>query len=142
MNTNDRTVVIENVGDCSIGLSDTQRRKYNLQKGAKMRISAVSLQDILDHPGSRTIFREGMVKVSNISRDELYSMGLSEEEIDKYLLEEKRPTIIVKEELESEEEIVLPVEKTEVVEEVKVVAKPKTTTKKPAAKKSTSKKTK
>ena len=45
-----------------------------------MRISAVSLQDILDHPGSRTIFREGMVKVSNISRDELYSIGLSEED--------------------------------------------------------------
>lgn len=140
MNTNDRTVVIENVGDCSIGLSDTQRRKYNLQKGAKMRISAISLQDILDHPGSRTIFREGMVKVSNISRDELYAMGLSEEEIDSYLLEEKRPTIVVKEDLEQEEEVIIPVEKPEVKEEV--VVKPKTTTKKVPAKKSTSKKTK
>ena len=140
MNTNDRTVVIENVGDCSVGLSDTQRRKYNLQKGAKMRISAISLQDILDHPGSRTIFREGMVKVSNISRDELYAMGLSEEEIDSYLLEEKRPTIVVKEDLEQEEEVIIPVEKPEVKEEV--VVKPKTTTKKAPAKKSTSKKTK
>lgn len=140
MNTNDRTVVIENVGDCSIGLSDTQRRKYNLQKGAKMRISAISLQDILDHPGSRTIFREGMVKVSNISRDELYAMGLSEEEIDSYLLEEKRPTIVVKEDLEQKEEVIIPVEKPEVKEEV--VVKPKTTTKKAPAKKSTSKKTK
>ena len=140
MNTNDRTVVIENVGDCSIGLSDTQRRKYNLQKGAKMRISAISLQDILDHPGSRTIFREGMVKVSNISRDELYAMGLSEEEIDSYLLEEKRPTIVVKEDLEQKEEVIIPVEKPEVKEEV--VVKSKTTTKKVPAKKSTSKKTK
>jgi hypothetical protein len=140
MNTNDRTVVIENVGDCSVGLSDTQRRKYNLQKGAKMRISAISLQDILDHPGSRTIFREGMVKVSNISRDELYAMGLSEEEIDSYLLEEKRPTIVVKEDLEQKEEVIIPVEKPEVKEEV--VVKPKTTTKKAPAKKSTSKKTK
>ncbi len=140
MNTNDRTVVIENVGDCSIGLSDTQRRKYNLQKGAKMRISAISLQDILDHPGSRTIFKEGMVKVSNISRDELYAMGLSEEEIDSYLLEEKRPTIVVKEDLEQKEEVIIPVEKPEVKEEV--VVKPKTTTKKAPAKKSTSKKTK
>ena len=140
MNTNDRTVVIENVGDCSIGLSDTQRRKYNLQKGAKMRISAISLQDILDHPGSRTIFKEGMVKVSNISRDELYAMGLSEEEIDSYLLEEKRPTIVVKEDLEQEEEVIIPVEKPEVKEEV--VVKPKTTTKKAPAKKNTSKKTK
>ena len=140
MNINDRTVVIENVGDCSIGLSDTQRRKYNLQKGAKMRISAISLQDILDHPGSRTIFKEGMVKVSNISRDELYAMGLSEEEIDSYLLEEKRPTIVVKEDLEQEEEVIIPVEKPEVKEEV--VVKLKTTTKKAPAKKSTSKKTK
>ena len=140
MNTNDRTVVIENVGDCSVGLSDTQRRKYNLQKGAKMRISAISLQDILDHPGSRTIFKEGMVKVSNISRDELYAMGLSEEEIDSYLLEEKRPTIVVKEDLEQKEEVIIPVEKPEVKEEV--VVKPKTTTKKAPAKKSTSKKTK
>lgn len=140
MNTNDRTVVIENVGDCSIGLSDTQRRKYNLQKGAKMRISAISLQDILDHPGSRTIFKEGMVKVSNISRDDLYAMGLSEEEIDSYLLEEKRPTIVVKEDLEQEKEVIIPVEKPEVKEEV--VVKPKTTTKKAPAKKSTSKKNK
>ena len=140
MNTNDRTVVIENVGDCSVGLSDTQRRKYNLQKGAKMRISAISLQDILDHPGSRTIFREGMIKVSNISRDELYAMGLSEEEIDSYLLEEKRPTIVVKEDLEQKEEVIIPVEKPEVKEEI--VVKPKTTTKKAPAKKSTSKKTK
>lgn len=140
MNTNDRTVVIENVGDCSVGLSDTQRRKYNLQKGAKMRISAISLQDILDHPGSRTIFREGMIKVSNISRDELYAMGLSEEEIDSYLLEEERPTIVVKEDLEQKEEVIIPVEKPEVKEEV--VVKPKTTTKKTSAKKSTSKKTK
>ena len=140
MNTNDRTVVIENVGDCSIGLSDTQRRKYNLQKGAKMRISAISLQDILDHPGSRTIFREGMVKVSNISRDELYAMGLSEEEIDSYLLEEKRPTIVVKEDLEQEEEVIIPVEKPEVKEEV--VVKPKTTTKKAPARKNASKKNK
>lgn len=140
MNTNDRTVVIENVGDCSVGLADTQRRKYNLQKGAKMRISAISLQDILDHPGSRTIFREGMIKVSNISRDELYAMGLSEEEIDNYLLEEKRPTIVVKEDLEQKEEVIIPVEKPEVKEEV--VVKPKTTTKKASAKKSTSKKTK
>lgn len=138
MNTNDRTVVIENVGDCNIGLSDTQGRKYNLQKGAKMRISAVSLQDILDHPGSRIIFKEGMVQVSNISREELYNMGLTEAEIDKYLKEELKPTIIIKEKLEQEEEIIIPVTKTE----EKVVAKPKTTTKKPAAKKNTTKKSK
>lgn len=138
MNTNDRTVVIENVGDCNIGLSDTQGRKYNLQKGAKMRISAVSLQDILDHPGSRIIFKEGMVQVSNISREELYNMGLTEAEIDKYLKEELKPTIIIKEKLEQEEEIIIPVTKTE----EKVVAKPKTTTKKPTAKKNTTKKSK
>lgn len=138
MNTNDRTVVIENVGDCNIGLSDTQGRKYNLQKGAKMRISAISLQDILDHPGSRIIFKEGMVQVSNISREELYNMGLTEAEIDKYLKEELKPTIIIKEKLEQEEEIIIPVTKTE----EKVVAKPKNTTKKPAAKKNTTKKSK
>ena len=143
MNTNDRTVVIENVGDCNIGLSDTQGRKYNLQKGAKMRISAISLQDILDHPGSRIIFKEGMVQVSNISREELYNMGLTEAEIDKYLKEELKPTIIVKEELEQEEEIIIPVAKIEEKEEEIVFAKPKTTTtKKPAAKKNTTKKSK
>lgn len=143
MNTNDRTVIIENVGDCNIGLSDTQGRKYNLQKGAKMRISAVSLQDILDHPGSRIIFKEGMVQVSNISREELYNMGLNEAEIDKYLKEESRPTIIIKEKLGQEEEIIIPVAKIEEKEEEKVVVESKTTTtKKPAAKKNTTKKSK
>ena len=108
-----------------------------------MRISAISLQDILDHPGSRIIFKEGMVQVSNISREELYNMGLTEAEIDKYLKEELKPTIVIKEELEQEEEIIIPVAKIEEKEEEKVVAKPKTTTaKKPAAKKNTSKKSK
>ena len=143
MNTNDRTVIIENVGDCNIGLSDTQGRKYNLQKGAKMRISAISLQDILDHPGSRIIFKEGMVQVSNISREELYNMGLNEAEIDKYLKEESRPTIIIKEKLEQEEEIIVPVAKIKEKEEEKVVVESKTTTtKKPTAKKNTTKKSK
>ena len=149
MNT-ERTVVLENVGDCPIGLADTQRRMYRLAKGAKMRISAVTLQDILDHPGSRAIFNEGMAKVSNITADELYQMGLTEKEIKKYLIASKQPTIVITKTIEKEdkEEEIITIEepKEEKVEEEpkeeKPVAAKKTTPKKTTAKKTTSKKTK
>lgn len=108
MNT-DRTVIIKNVGDCSVGLRDTQNRDYILAKGQVMRISAVSLQDILDFPGSRRIFKEGYVHILNISKKELYNMGLSEKEIDSYL--EEAP--------EQKEEVVAPKEEEKIVEEIK-----------------------
>lgn len=140
MNT-ERTVVLENVGDCPIGLSDTQRRMYRLAKGAKMRISAVTLQDILDHPGSRAIFNEGMAKVSNITAEELYQMGLTEKEIKKYLITSKQPTIVITEtiEEEDEEEEIITIEEPK---EEKPVAVKEATPKKTTAKKTTSKKTK
>lgn len=140
MNT-ERTVVLENVGDCPIGLADTQRRMYRLAKGAKMRISAVTLQDILDHPGSRSIFNEGMAKVSNITAEELYQMGLTEKEIKKYLIASNQPTIVITEtiEEEDEEEEIITIEEPK---EEKPVAVKKATPNKTTAKKTTSKKTK
>jgi len=118
---NDRTIVLENVSRMAIGLTDTQHRTYNLGKGAKMRISLVSLQDILDFPASKIIFKEGLCKISNITADALYSMGLSEEEIELFA-----PTAS----FEEVEEII----EEPVVEEVKEVEKPKAA---PAPKKTT-----
>ena len=44
----------ENIGDCPVGLKDTQGRMYRLkQKTLKMRISSSTLLDILDYPGSK-----------------------------------------------------------------------------------------
>ena len=80
MNT-ERTVVLENVAKQPVGLKDTQGRTYRLGVDGKIRISEVSLQDILDYPASKIIFNEGMVKVSNISAEALYKMGLTEDEI-------------------------------------------------------------
>lgn len=118
---NDRTIVLENVSRMSIGLADTQHRTYSLGKGAKMRISLVSLQDILDYPASKVIFKEGLCKISNISANALYNMGLSEDEIKLFAPEA---------EYEVEEEII----EEPVVEEVKEVEKPKAA---PAPKKTT-----
>jgi hypothetical protein len=129
---NERTVILENVGDQSIGLADTQGRMYRLSKGAKMRISRVSLQDILDFPGSRIIFREGLAQVSNVTAEELFNMGLTEDEINQFLDEPKKPTIVVKENLEDKAEKVITIEKPV---EKKTTAK-KTTTKKTTTKKS------
>ena len=139
MNT-ERTIILENVADQPIGLKDTLQRTYRLGVGAKIRISEVSLQDILDYPASKVIFAEGLVKVKNISAKTLYNMGLTEEEIAKFAeLSEEEKVIVISEkpydEVVEEEEII-PVEKP--------VAKPatatKTTAKKPTAKKSTTKK--
>lgn len=129
MNTTDRTVVIKNVGDCNIGLRDTQNRDYVLAKGQVMRISAVSLQDILDFPGSRRIFKEGYVHIQNISEEELYNMGLSEKEIKEYLEKDtakaSKPVKEIKEEIKEEAKE----EKTQPAKSIK------TTAKKPTAKK-------
>ena len=139
MNT-ERTIILENVADQPIGLKDTLQRTYRLGVGAKIRISEVSLQDILDYPASKVIFAEGLVKVKNVSAKTLYNMGLTEKEIAKFAeLSEEEKVIVISEkpydEVVEEEEII-PVEKP--------VAKPatatKTTAKKPTAKKSTTKK--
>lgn len=139
---NERTVILENKGTSPIGLKDTQGRTYNLAVGAKMRISEASLQDILDYPPSRVLFDEDKAKVSNITRDKLFSMGLTEDEIDLYLLEEAKPVVVIKEEIEDEAEEIIEIPVPEVKEEeVKPVKKaaPKTNTTK---KKSTVKKSK
>jgi hypothetical protein len=120
---NDRTVVLENKGKNPIGLKDTQGRIYNLNPEARMRISAASLQDILDYPGSKVLFEEDKAKVSNITRDELYRMGLTEEEINLFLLEEAKPVVVIKETLEVEEEEIIEIPVPEVKEEVKVEVK-------------------
>lgn len=140
MNT-ERTIILENVAEQPIGLKDTLQRTYRLGVGAKIRISEVSLQDILDYPASKVIFAEGLVKVRNISAKTLYNMGLTEKEIAKFAeITEEENVVVISEkpydEVVEEEEEIIPVEKP--------VAKPATATKtpakKPAAKKSTGKK--
>lgn len=145
---NDRTIILENVAGCPIGLKDTQGRRYQLGKDAKIRISSVSLQDILDYPASKTFFNEGKVKVRNITADALFNMGLTEEEIALFVIGEA-PAVVITPVIEEvpyeevkEEEVIIPIEE-EVKEEIKVEAPVKEealATKKPAVKKSTNKK--
>lgn len=153
MNT-DRTVVIENISDGIVSLSDTQGRNYLLRPTGKMRISAATLLDILDQPGSKKIFNRGYVTIGNISKAELYNMGLTEEEIDKFLKEDVRPAIVITPAIEEEPEAVIEViepvaeeveeivEEPVVEEEPVVIEKPvaKPAAKKPASKKNSSKK--
>ena len=101
MNT-ERTVVIENVGSGIVSLCDTQGRRYLLKPTGKMRISAVSLQDILDRPGNKEMFDCGDVVIGNITREELYAMGLNEDEIDLYLVDEAKPAVVITPAIEEE----------------------------------------
>lgn len=128
---NERTIVLENVSSQFVGLKDTQTRTYRLAPGAKIRISKVSLQDILDYPASKIIFAEGLVKISNIDAETLYNMGLTEDEINSFT-QELIAAVVVSKDLDEE------------TEEVKEIVKPKkttSTTKKTTAKKTTTKKT-
>ena len=128
---NERTIVLENVSSQAVGLKDTQMRTYRLAPGAKMRISKMSLQDILDYPASKIIFAEGLVKISNIDAESLYNMGLTEDEINSFT-QELIAAVVVSKDLDEE------------TEEVKEIVKPKktaSTAKKTTAKKSTTKKT-
>ena len=128
---NERTIVLENVSSQAVGLKDTQTRTYRLAPGAKIRISKVSLQDILDYPASKIIFAEGLVKISNIDAESLYNMGLTEDEINSFT-QELIAAVVVSKDLNEE------------TEEIKEIVKPKktaSTTKKTTTKKSTTKKT-
>lgn len=138
---NERTIVLENVSTSTIGLADTQGRMYRVGKGGKVRISPVILQDIFDHPGSKIIFKEGMAKVSNVTRNELLGMGLTEAEVKLFikdeLIEEPKEEVVeepTEEEVIEEESITEPVEEIVeepvVVEEEKEESKPAKSTKK------------
>ena len=136
---NERTVVLENVSGQPVGLKDTQNRTYRFGVGGKIRISEMSLQDILDYPASKIIFNEGMMKIDNISANRLYEMGLTEAEIKKYLGDNYSAAVIAEEITEEpEEEEIIEIEEPKVEEpkEEKVEAPTvKAPAKKPAAKK-------
>lgn len=120
---NERTVILENVGGCPVGLKDTQARTYRLAVDAKIRISEVSLQDILDYPASKVFFNEDKVKIKNISSEALYNMGLSEKEIAQFLIGEQ-PAVVVTPVIEEKpyEEVIE--EEVIVIEEPAVVEQP------------------
>ena len=99
---NERTVVLENISGQPVGLKDTQNRTYRFGVGGRIRISEMSLQDILDYPASKIIFNEGMIKVSNVSANTLYKMGLTEKEIKLYLGDEYNAVVITEDVAEEE----------------------------------------
>lgn len=134
---NDRIIVLENVSSQAVGLKDTQTRTYRLAPGAKIRISKVSLQDILDYPASKIIFAEGLVKISNIDAESLYNMGLTEDEINSFT-KELIAAVVISKDLDEENEEVKEVIKTK---KTASTAK-KTTTKKSTTKKTSTSKTK
>ena len=140
---NERTVVLENVSGQPVGLKDTQNRTYRFGVGGRIRISEMSLQDILDYPASKIIFNEGMIKVSNISANTLYKMGLTENEIKLYLGDEYNAVVIAEEITEEpEEEEIIKIEEP-VIEEKEEVEAPavEAPAEKPAVKRTTTRKT-
>lgn len=140
---NERTVVLENISGQPVGLKDTQNRTYRFGVGGRIRISEISLQDILDYPASKIIFNEGMIKVSNISANTLYKMGLTEKEIKLYLGDEYNAVVIAEEITdEPEEEEIIKIEEP-VIEEKEEVEAPAVEAPiiKPAVKKTTTRKT-
>lgn len=137
---NERTVVLENVSGQPVGLKDTQNRTYRFGVGGRIRISEISLQDILDYPASKIIFNEGMIRIDNISANRLYEMGLTEAEIKKYLGGNYSAVVIAEEITEEpEEEEIIEIEEPKVEEKKEKVEAPtvKAPAKKPAAKKKT-----
>lgn len=135
---NERTVVLENVSGQPVGLKDTQNRTYRFGVGGRIRISEMSLQDILDYPASKIIFNEGMIRIDNISANRLYEMGLTEAEIKKFL-GDNYSAVVIAEEIteESEEEEIIEIEEPKVEEKKEKVEAPtvKAPAKKPATKK-------
>ena len=142
---NERTVVLENVSGQPVGLKDTQNRTYRFGVGGRIRISEISLQDILDYPASKIIFNEGMMRIDNISANRLYEMGLTEAEIKKYL-GDKYSAVVITEEIteEPEEEEIIEIEEPKdepKIEELKKEEVEAPTVKAPAKKPATKRKT-
>lgn len=137
---NERTVVLENVSGQPVGLKDTQNRTYRFGVGGRIRISEMSLQDILDYPASKIIFNEGMIRIDNISANRLYEMGLTEAEIKKFLGDNYSAVVIAEEITEEpEEEEIIEIEEPKIEEKKEKVEA--STVKAPAKKPATKKKT-
>lgn len=137
---NERTVVLENVSGQPVGLKDTQNRTYRFGVGGRIRISEMSLQDILDYPASKIIFNEGMIRIDNISANRLYEMGLTEAEIKKFLGDNYSAVVIAEEITEEpKEEKIIEIEEPKVEGKKEKVEAP--TVKAPAKKPATKKKT-
>jgi hypothetical protein len=153
---NERTIVIENVANQLVGLVDIQGRVYNLQPTQKVRVSKLTVQDILDVPGNRKIFNRGLAKIKNASKQDLFSMGLTEDEIEMFAeveLEKETPIVVITDSIVREPSVVETIEiaqpeievaekapsKEEAVIEVK---KDKPTTTKKSSTKTSSKSTK
>lgn len=135
---NERTVVLENVSGQPVGLKDTQNRTYRFGVGGRIRISEMSLQDILDYPASKIIFNEGMIRIDNISANRLYEMGLTEAEIKKFLGDNYSAVVIAEEITEEpEEEEIIEIEELKVEGKKEKVEAPtvKAPAKKPVTKK-------
>lgn len=135
---NERTVVLENVSGQPVGLKDTQNRTYRFGVGGRIRISEMSLQDILDYPASKIIFNEGMIRIDNISANRLYEMGLTEAEIKKFLGDNYSAVVIAEEITEEpEEEEIIEIEEPKVEGKKEKVEAPtvKAPAKKPVTKK-------
>ena len=135
---NERTVVLENVSGQPVGLKDTQNRTYRFGVGGRIRISEMSLQDILDYPASKIIFNEGMIRIDNISANRLYEMGLTEAEIKKFLGDNYSAVVITEEITEEpEEEEIIEIEEPKVEGKKEKVEAPtvKAPAKKPVTKK-------
>ena len=135
---NERTVVLENVSGQPVGLKDTQNRTYRFGVGGRIRISEISLQDILDYPASKIIFNEGMIRIDNISANRLYEMGLTEAEIKKFLGDNYSAVVIAEEITEEpEEEEIIEIEEPKVEGKKEKVEAPtvKAPAKKPVTKK-------
>ncbi len=107
---NDRTIILENISNQSVGLIDTQNRAYNMKPTQRVRLSKYTVQDILDVPGSKKIFDLGLVKIKNSSQGELLSMGLTEDEIINYSETEEKKSEEVKEVKQAIESEVITVE--------------------------------
>ena len=137
---NERTVVLENVSGQPVGLKDTQNRTYRFGVGGRIRISEMSLQDILDYPASKLIFNEGMIRIDNISANRLYEMGLTEAEIKKFL-GDNYSAIVIAEEITEEREKEKIIEREEPKVEGKKEKVEAPTVKAPAKKPATKKKT-
>jgi hypothetical protein len=118
---NERTVIITNTSEQTIGFADLHERKYIIKPGSRIRISKTILQDLLDGPGNKIIFMEGMATIEGVSETFLYSAGLTEEEIKKlmgYPVEEEITIVAEEETVEVVEEEVAKEEVSLVSEEV------------------------
>lgn len=77
-----RDILLINSGDCGVSLADSSEKFYTIKEGSRIRVSENTLREIVDYTPSRDLLLQGYITIEGATYDTFYDCGLTDDEID------------------------------------------------------------